>query len=70
MRTITISNLAGGDARRFRVINGQVTGAMIRHARMIESRTYGGWTTDGTADQSMVDEITQALADDANEDGV
>lgn len=55
---ITISNLAGGDARTFRVRNGIVPDAAIRHARRIQRATQMDFRCD---DESAADQIQQAI---------
>lgn len=44
--TFTVSNIAGGDLRRFRLVNGEISGAAIRHARSIG---FGGPQFSGPA---------------------
>lgn len=60
-QTITISNLAGGDSRRF----WGVSDAAIRHARRIMEETGMDIVC---SDGDAYDEIQQALADQQEED--
>jgi len=44
----TVSNIAGGDLRRFRLVRGKISDASIRHARRIGfgGPTFGGYAGD------------------------
>ncbi len=49
----TISNIAGGDLRTFRMVDGQISDASIRHARSIGfgGPVFGGAAGDQASDQ-------------------
>jgi hypothetical protein len=50
--TYTISNLAGGDLRTFRLVRGQISDASIRHARrMAMGPVFGGRAAEQAAAQ-------------------
>lgn len=56
----TIANLAGGDLRRFRLVDGELSGRSIRHADGIG---YGGPVFGGPAGDVAAELYAQILRD-------
>lgn len=57
-QTITISNIAGGNSKTFRIRNGIIPDSAIRHARSIHD--FGGWIC---SDPDIADQIQQYIDD-------